>query len=77
MTYGKCKIISAILTDRGEIEVIRRYPSTMRYACIPPRMAPDRIVKEIYSVQDGVIALSETIDSTHSPVYTVPETIEF
>ncbi len=70
-------IISAQLNEHGDLEVVRRYPSNMMFACYPPRPAPDRIVKEIYKAIDGMIVLHDTIEGRHTPAHTVGEQIEF
>lgn len=75
--YEPHTIVSVNLTDAGEIEVIKKYPSNTMYACNPPGPAPDRVVKETYIACDGKIILGETKEGKHTPAHTVNEQIEF
>jgi hypothetical protein len=70
-------IVSVTLTDSGQIEVVRRYPSNLMYMCNPPKPAPDRVTKEIYAVVDGKIAMVKEIGGIHTPATHIPETITF
>jgi hypothetical protein len=63
--------------ETNTIEVVFRELSDIVYATNPPRPAPDRVWKEIYSVVDGVITLTQTIQGTHTPSHYVEETITF
>lgn len=73
-TSKDAKIISADLVDNS-IEIIRRYPSNMCYASGKP--IPDKVIKEIYTVVDGKIALTNEITGKLKPSYVVPDTISF
>lgn len=49
------------IKENNKIEVVFREPSNSMYACNPPRPVPDKVWKEIYSVEDGVITKTQTI----------------
>ena len=56
------QIISFYLNvDNNTIEIVKRIPSNMMYACNPPRPAPDTVFKEIYGIKDNKIQLIETL----------------
>ena len=55
------------LKESNKIEVVFREPSNTMYTCNPPRPAPDKVWKEIYSVEDGVITKIHTIEGRHTP----------
>ena len=62
------QIISFYLNvDNNTIEIVKRIPSNMMYACNPPRPAPDTVFKEIYGIKDNKIQLIETINGNHIP----------
>jgi hypothetical protein len=63
--------------ETNTIEVVFRESSDIVYATNPPRPAPDRVWKEVYSVVDGVITLTQTVEGTHTPSHYVEETITF
>lgn len=69
------KIVSVTLTSEGDIEVVRQYPSNIKYG--NGNSAPDRVIKEIYRVKDGKIVLFTTVEGKHTPAYMVHEKIEF
>ena len=72
------KIVSVTLNQFGELEVVRRIPSSAMYACNPPIPVPDRIVKELYrAAEGGMIRLVETIEGKCTPAYVMVEKIEF
>jgi hypothetical protein len=63
--------------ETNTIEVVFRESSDIFFTTNPPRPAPDRVWKEVYSVVDGVITLTETIEGTHTPSHYVEESITF
>ena len=65
------------IKESNKIEVVFREPSNSMYACIPPRPVPDKVWKEIYSVEDGVITKVQTIEGTHTPANYANEQISF
>lgn len=70
------KIVSAKLSESGEIEIVRQYPSNLSYCNGVP--VADRVVKEIYRTNDaGVIFLAEEVEGRHVPAKMLPERIEF
>lgn len=74
--YMEHKIVSVTLTEHGELEVVRQFPSNMAY-CSGER-CPDRVVKEIYRADEGgMIRLAEEKEGKHTPAYMVAEKIEF
>lgn len=74
---GTEEIVSFQLTEEGKIEVIKRVRSNSMYACNPPKPVPDRVWKEIYSAQDGVIKLEKKIEGTHNPSHVIRESLTF
>lgn len=73
--FEQHKIVSVKLTDAGELEVVRQYPSNISYG--NGQRAPDRVVKEIFKAVDGKIAFSASVLGKHTPAYMVAEQIEF
>jgi len=74
----KHKVVS--FTHRKEankIEIVFREPSTTMFRTNPPQQAPDRVWKEVYGVEDGVITLIQTIEGKVAPPQNTPETISF
>ena len=66
------------LPDINCIEVIFREPSNMILTSYPPKPAPDKIWKEIYSVNGfGQIVLIETKIGNHVPSSVNVERFEF
>lgn len=65
------------IKESNTIEVVFRDPSNSMYACNPPRPVPDKVWKEIYRVEDGVINKVQTIRGTHTPANYVNEDISF
>jgi hypothetical protein len=63
--------------ETNTIEVVFRLSSNIVYAGNPPQSAPDRVWKEVYSVVNGVITLTETIEGTHTPPQYIEESITF
>ena len=63
--------------ETNTIEVVFRESSNMVYASNPPQSVPDKVWKEVYSVVDGVITLTQTIQGTHTPSQYVEESITF
>lgn len=70
-------VVGVKLTDHGEFEVIRRYPSNLMFACYPAKPAPDRVTKEIYGVKEGKIVLDELIEGKHTLEHTISKSITF
>ena len=76
MFYTEHKIVSVTLTEHGELEVVRQFPSNMAYCS--GHLLPDRVVKEIYRADEGgMIKLVKEIKGKHTPAYMVAEQIEF
>jgi hypothetical protein len=69
------RIVKAQIGPDGQLEVVRQYPSNMAYGNGLP--FPDKVVKEIYGVVDGRIALINTVEGKHIPPQLMPERIEF
>ncbi len=69
--------IESVKLVNGQLEVIRRVPSNIIYACNPPIPAPDKIFKDFYGVEDGCIKLLKTIIGEVTPASLNPETITF
>lgn len=66
------------LPQINSIEVIFREPSNMILTSNPPKPAPDKVWKEIYTVNGfGQIILSETIHGKHIPQSVNVERFEF
>ena len=65
------------IKETNKIEVVFRKPSNFMQASNPPRPVPDKVWKEIYSVEDGVITKTQTIKGTHTPSSYVNEKISF
>jgi len=63
--------------ETNTIEVVFREASNIVYASNPTQSAPDKVWKEVYSVEDGVITLAETIQGTHTPPQYIKESITF
>ena len=63
--------------ETNTIEVVYREPSNIVYTSYPPQPSPDKVWKEVYIVVDGVITLADTIEGTHTPSYSVGESITF
>lgn len=62
------QIVSFYLNeDNNTIELVKRIPSNVMYACDPPRPTPDTVFKEIYGIVDGKITLIEKVSGTHIP----------
>lgn len=70
-----CKIISVILTESGELEVVRKYPSNSAYG--NGQACPDKVTKETYRSENGKIVLASTVEGKHTPSHVVKELIEF
>ncbi len=69
--------IHSIRLVNGKLEIIRKVPSNMVYACYPPKPFPDKIFKDIYSVVDGKIVLSETKEGRYVPASLTHEKLIF
>jgi hypothetical protein len=65
------------IKESNKIEVVFREPSNSMYACNPPLPVPDKVWKEVYSVEDGVITKTQTIEGKHEPPSYINETIRF
>jgi hypothetical protein len=63
--------------NNNTIEIVKRIPSNIMFACNPPRPAPDTIFKEIYGIRDNKIQLIEKINGTHIPTSFQEEQIKF
>ena len=66
-----------LIEENNTIEVVKRIPSNMMYACNPPRPAPDTIFKEVYGILDGKIQRIQKIDGKHIPASFNNEQIVF
>lgn len=55
------------IEENNTIEVVKRIPSNIMYACNPPRPSPDTVYKEIYGIVDGRIMLINKIFGKHIP----------
>lgn len=60
--------------DGSKLEVFTRYPSN---TFVGIQLAPDRIFKDVYIIQDNKIVLSETIEGSIKPSVVIPEEITF
>ncbi len=69
-------VMSVELRD-GCLYVVRRYPSKANYACSPPQPVPDRVEREIYSANGGVISLVMVEKGRVVPARMSPESVEF
>ena len=65
------------IKESNKIEVVFRESSNAMYACNPPRPVPDKVWKEVYSVEDGVITKTQTIEGKHEPANYINENISF
>ena len=65
------------IKESNTIEVVFREPSNIMYACNPPRPVPDKVWKEVYSVENGIIIKTQTINGKHEPGNFIPENITF
>ena len=64
--------------ESNQIEVVMREPSNMIYTSNPPRMAADKIWKNVFAVSDdGKIFFKERIDAKVTPEQFIPEKVEF
>jgi hypothetical protein len=72
--HGAHKVISAEVKD-DKVVIVRQYESNITYG--NGKAAPDRVVKEVYSIVDGKIVLEKEVAGTHTPAHYVQETIEF
>jgi len=74
----KGKVVSFTrIKEANRIEVVFREPSTTMFFTDPPQQVPDRVWKEVYGVEDGVITLIQTIEGKVVPPQNTPETISF
>jgi len=48
--------------ESNTIEIVFREPSNSMFACHPPKPVPDRVWKEVYGVENGVITKIKTIE---------------
>ncbi len=78
---GVCSIVSVLLTDAGQIEVVTRCNSGLSfcYDTYPQEChkAEDMVHKDIYGVEDGKIVQLRVVKGKHTPAEMVPEKIEF
>ena len=65
------------IKESNKIELVIREPSNSMLLSMPPKPAPDKIYKEIYGVENGVITKIQTIQGVHTPSYVVNDTYEF
>ena len=63
--------------ETNTIEVVFRESSNMVYSSNPPQSVPDKVWKQVYSVVDGVITLTQTIEGTHTLPQYIEESITF
>jgi len=71
------QVISIELID-GQIEIVVRKPSNDLLLTNPPKTAPDKIWKLVYSAtEDGKIELLQTIRGKHKPSHVVREKFIF
>ena len=70
------EVVSVELVGEA-LEVVWREPSHRTYPVMPPRPVPDRVWKEIYVAENGVVVLGATIEGRHIPAHSEPERIEF
>ena len=73
--FGEPDIIVSVTVTESRIEIVKRAPSNMTYACNPPRPAPDKVWKVIYEVVNGRLEWQTLEIGTHVPAHMVPETI--
>lgn len=76
--YKQIEIVSVELKNEGDtLEVIKREPSNMMYACNPPQKVPDKLIKETYVAVRGKIVLSKTENGIVIPAEVIPEKFQF
>lgn len=63
--------------EENKIVVVKRIKSNRSYLTHPPRPVPDKVWKEVWGVQDGILTLLEQIEGTHEPEHTVKEKFIF
>jgi len=72
---NNARVVSVFPNDKGELEVVYRYPSMTRYG--NGMQVPDKVEKHIFGVVDGKIARTKVITGTHIPAKQLQERIEF
>lgn len=72
--HGVHKVLDVAVRDTY-VTVIRQYPSHQTHANGLP--VADRVVKEIYEVQDNKLVLVKEVEGKHTPAHYVQETISF
>jgi len=75
--YNNDRRIESVQLVEGKLEVVVREPSNTVLMSNPPKLAPDKIYKEIYGVSDGKIVLEKTILGKHTPARVVEEAFIF
>ena len=74
--FGQAQIVDVYIYDRGAIVTLRE-PSNAMYACNPPRPMPDRVWREVFRNESGVLRKVATQDGIHAPAKWIPEEIIF
>lgn len=63
--------------EENKLVVIKRIKSNRTYMTYPPHPVPDKVWKEVWGVQDGILTILEHVEGTHEPEHTVKEKFIF
>jgi len=75
--FNEHTIVIAEINEKGELEVIRKFPSYQMFLTDPPRQFPSKVIKYIYGAVDGKVELIREIIGRHTPSSMIHETIKF